>query len=79
MERAFKAQNLARHEPECLIGCAAYELSNVFSRVDADLARTNNAVDGFNRRLKASSPALIRTSGASWVFSSASSQSQTFS
>jgi hypothetical protein len=27
MERAFiKAQNLARHEPECLIGCAAYAL-----------------------------------------------------
>jgi hypothetical protein len=23
MERAFKAQNLVRHEPECLIGCAA--------------------------------------------------------
>jgi hypothetical protein len=30
------------------------ELWNVFSRVDADLARTNNAVEGFNRRLKAS-------------------------
>jgi predicted ATP-dependent Lon-type protease len=25
MEGAFKAQNLARHEPECLIGCAAYD------------------------------------------------------
>jgi hypothetical protein len=25
MERAFKAQNLARHEPECPIGCAAYD------------------------------------------------------
>ena len=25
MERAFKAQNMARHEPECLIGCAAYD------------------------------------------------------
>ena len=30
------------------------ELWNVFSRGDADLARTNNAVEGFNRRLKAS-------------------------
>ena len=24
MEFAFEAQNLARHEPECLRGCAAY-------------------------------------------------------
>jgi hypothetical protein len=24
MERAFKAQNLSRNEPECLIGCTAY-------------------------------------------------------
>jgi hypothetical protein len=24
MGRTFKAQNLARHEPEWLIGCAAY-------------------------------------------------------
>ena len=28
MERAFKAQNLARHEPECLIGCADYACSH---------------------------------------------------
>ena len=31
MERAFKAQNLARHEPECLIGCAAYEYCDMYS------------------------------------------------
>jgi hypothetical protein len=29
MERAFKALNLARHDPECLIGCAAYGLKTL--------------------------------------------------
>ena len=28
MESAFKVQNLARLEPECLIGCAAYGVMN---------------------------------------------------
>jgi hypothetical protein len=30
VERAFKTQNLARHEPECLMGCAAYEKDHTF-------------------------------------------------
>jgi hypothetical protein len=31
MERSFEVQNLARHEPECLIGCAAYACIVQFS------------------------------------------------